>query len=139
MAKINNLEMRQKVCEALKRLRLIRPEFRTKTTFSEVSGVHGATIYETESGRILPGLDTIDRWVRACGLTLAEFCASLEGVTPEASAGPRIRPEHLEAVTLLIEILNGAPTEARDWLLGNLETFHRAYCQVKPKPPRRRR
>src|SRR5262245_35956811 len=98
MAKINNLEMRVEVCEALKRLRLIRPEFRTKSAFSEISGVHGATIHDTEQGRILPSLDTIDRWVRACGSTLAEFCGSLEGA--KADKGPVIRPEHREAVDL---------------------------------------
>ena len=127
---MKNIE-RAEVCEALKRIRHMRPEFRKRSKFVAASGLHPGTIIDTESGRILPSLETMSKWVHACGLTLGEFCASLEGV--ETPREFEIGPEHRHAVGLLLEILGNAPDEARDWLIGNLETFHRAYCRLKSK------
>src|SRR4030095_6603714 len=130
---------RERVCEALKRLRLIRPEFRQKSKFMEASGLYAGTIHETEAGRILPGVETIDKWVRACGLTLTEFFASLEEEPKKPSSQiPKIAPEHQRAVRLLLDVLESKTTddETKDWLIGNLETFHLAYCRKRRRTRR---
>jgi transcriptional regulator with XRE-family HTH domain len=114
---------RERVCEALKRLRLIRPEFRQKSKFMEASGLYAGTIHETEAGRILPGVETIEKWVRACGITLTEFFASLEeSKTPSM---PKIAPEHQRPIQLLIDILERGDEETADWFISSLEIFHR--------------
>src|SRR4030095_16115791 len=96
---------RERICEALKRLRLIRPEFRQKSKFMEASGLYAGTIHETEAGRILPGVQTIENSVRACRLTLPEFFASLEESKTPSTNTLKIAPEHQRAVRLLLDVL----------------------------------
>ena len=119
------------MCQALKRLRLSIPEFRQKSVFVKAAGIkHIATVTEAEAGKSLPAADTMAKWVYACGMTMAEFFASLEGIEV-GKRGLAVLPEHHQAVVLLIEILTSAPEEARDWIIGNLKAFSKAYSKPK--------
>lgn len=117
---------RPTVCAALKALRLSIPEFRdSKTRFLEASGLHAGTLDRTEAGQIVPMIDTIQKWVNACDMTLSEFFADLEQ-TPVAKQ-LTIPPQHRRLVERVLSIMKDASTEAQDWITGCIETFHRAY------------
>ena len=121
---------RPTVCAALKALRLSIPEFRdNKTRFLEASGLHAGTLDRTEAGQIVPMIDTIQKWVNACDMTLSEFFATLEQ-TPVAKQ-LTIPAQHRRIVGLVLGILNDASTEAQDWIIGCIETFHRQYVRRK--------
>lgn len=69
---------RARICEALRALRESRPEFVKKSAFRDATGVHPQTIDDVESGRILPGVDTMEKWLRPFDVTVSEFLAQFE-------------------------------------------------------------
>src|SRR5262245_14115818 len=98
---------RAKICRALKRLRLSKPKYRQKSAFLVASGIkHMNTITDTESGKIVPSVETIDRWVRACGISLADFFASL--TRDKKSKRLEIPAEYQKIVEMLLEALQSS-------------------------------
>jgi transcriptional regulator with XRE-family HTH domain len=89
----------------LKRLRLARPEFRSYASFRKASGIHRPTVENTESGTTKPGIKIIDKWVRACGSTLTQLFAEVEGLSSENETRLRILAGEEEYYGLLTKIL----------------------------------
>ncbi|HEY6364586.1 MAG TPA: helix-turn-helix transcriptional regulator [Candidatus Binatia bacterium] len=101
-------DIKYRVSQALKRLRMAKPEFRNYTAFAKASGIHRPTIENTEKGITSPGIDVIEKWVRACGSTLTALFAEVENVE---RAGIRIIAGEEHYYRLLTNILEmGHPT-----------------------------
>ena len=127
---------RDKVCEALRLLRLSFPKFRSIQAFCDASGLAGGTVRQTERYEILPSLETMEKWTRTCGLRLSQFLAGLEE-NPQKRKKERtipIAPEHRRKVELLLNILNCKNPEAIDGITSNLISYDRAWCKPRRKP-----
>lgn len=84
-------------------------------------------------GRAAPGWEALVVLAQECGsdlATLVEFIDS--GNAPKVAT--EIPPEHKKIVKLLLEILieeSDDADEAKDWIVGNIRTFHRAYVRKR--------
>lgn len=108
--------------EALKQLRHSKPELRKYSKFRDVSGIHRPTVENTEGGHSTPGIDIIEKWVQACGLTLSQFFARLEGKDAPDS-GPTIVLGYEKYYRLLTDIFESDQDFYKDGIRANLEAM----------------
>lgn len=125
---------RKTIGEALKRLR--ETKFPQKEDLRKATGIHIGTITETEAGLNLPNVFFIQKWVNACGITLAQFFADLEPQSSQADSKDliqvTIKRKHKKKHEELEEILNGGG-DAADFIAGNITVFHRDHVRERRK------
>ena len=114
------------ICDALKRLRGSRPEFANYTRFAQESGVHRATVESTESGRTLPGVDTIEKWVKPFGLTLSQFFAQFESTSEATGELVRISLGQKQYYGLLTDIFESG----QDWYITGIQANLKAMAAI---------
>lgn len=95
--------------------------------FAHRSGIHFANIktFEAKEDASM-SIKNIQKWVKACGLTLSQFFARLEA--RERGEKPTTNREHDKLHRQLQELLE-LENESSDWITGNIQTFHRAYVK----------
>ncbi len=107
------------------------PDYANVADFAKAARIPQATITSTEDGLNRAGLDNIEKWVTACGVTLVEFFSQFEekpGPAVVARMDVQITVKrknkdlHEQLEKLLVE--NGPPA---DWISGNVTVFHRDY------------
>lgn len=108
--------------EKLKRFR-IRHNFSTVKELQLATGLTGLS--KNEDGTQYPGWASIIKIVAACNANLSDFVADLEPV--KLTDGLTIPSADRPVVQQLLDILEKAPPEAREWLLGNIQVFHERY------------
>jgi transcriptional regulator with XRE-family HTH domain len=69
------LKSKKEVGELLHVIR--KQKYGTLRQFEQASGVSRGTVGPIEKGESYPALDTLNKWVSACGISLSEFVAKI--------------------------------------------------------------
>jgi transcriptional regulator with XRE-family HTH domain len=103
-------DIKERLRLVLRRMRLAKPEFRKYSAFAKAARIHRPTVENTENGHTTPGIDIIEKWVRACGSTLTQLFMEIEGRDPNYK-GMRVIAGEESYYELLTKILEtGNPT-----------------------------
>lgn len=86
------------ICEQLKAMR--EKAYPLIKNFTDKTKIQDANVRAIESGVSVPGVERMERWVKACGLSLSQFIARIETI----ERGKPQPPEHplVEAVRALV-------------------------------------
>jgi hypothetical protein len=110
------------VCAVLERLRMANPDFRDVGKFSIKAGIAQATVNLISRGQITPTLPVIERWIDACGSSLAQLFAAVLEEHDEKPTGSKVRILHAyetyyRLLTIILESKNVGYVEG---ILANL-------------------